>query len=874
MSLLKIIIEGEELELNESVTVPLTRTFEDLENPTSIKNDYSKTVKVPLTKKNNNIFGHIYNPDRLTGKETTGSLTGVYFDPYKKLDMRLEWNDNVVMVGYAKMLSVSSDGYSLSLNGELGKVFQELQKITFDEHQFDTTTDKGKEDIKKYWIDGGEYVNEKINRGLVYASWQSDGQSTLELKKKTDAGYKVTDIIGFTPNNAFNSDFDYKTFQTAQKKSKLFSEVLEEKAKTILDKEGNPQSYVDITGVTGETAVREGMYPREIGEYRSYLQLPFIYFNKLFKIFQQKAEATTGYSFVLDERWFNNTNIYWTNLALELMDYSQIVKQNKSVLSPNVTSSADNLIVGDTTSTKDVGTIIKFNNVKPAFYDSTYNFFKASSTKTLSFKNIKISFDWSVEGKSDYRFIHQATGSYFILYVAFKQYGKSNYVSDMVRIAVAFNGDKSRIPESSYDYFVGTGDFVQNGSTFTCHIEQEIQLPIIEEGNVNTQLVYGVGWRNVGNGPFYWEDRYDNIGVAFLNQTFLNFSAGNNIIVSQNDVTFRSNTYFTLNNLWSNSYGVWTTILNYCKMFKIKIIADELHNTLLFTQQKDYFKDYKIVDWSSKIDKTKDFIITPVTWDKKYILFNYEDIKGDIAEAYKTTYNYNYGDKRITTKYNFNDDENKLFSKVYGTVISTDNVLSWTSLYDELDVIYTIAAEQYIANKDKDGKIVANFGNFFFVNKAQFDTDNDLRNVYISDDTQLQNQTQKYFYSQYEEHIQSLSYQRPELKLNNMLCMFNKPLESYVYDNDYYDNCSALYDLFWAKYIAERYNTQNKIVTCYLDLTPEDYAGFEFNHFITIENQLYMVNKIYDYDITNNESTKVDLITIQDIEGYTTNNFK
>ena len=89
MSLLKIIIEGKELELNESVTVPLTRTFEDLENPTLIKNTYSKTVKVPLTKKNNNIFGHIYNPDRLTGKETTGSLTGVFFDPYKKLDMRL-----------------------------------------------------------------------------------------------------------------------------------------------------------------------------------------------------------------------------------------------------------------------------------------------------------------------------------------------------------------------------------------------------------------------------------------------------------------------------------------------------------------------------------------------------------------------------------------------------------------------------------------------------------------------------------------------------------------------------------------------------------------------------------------------------------------
>ena len=34
-----------------------------------------------------------------------------------------------------------------------------------------------------------------------------------------------------------------------------------------------------------------------------------------------------------------------------------------------------------------------------------------------------------------------------------------------------------------------------------------------------------------------------------------------------------------------------------------------------------------------------------------------------------------------------------------------------------------------------------------------------------------------------------------------------------------------------------------------------------------------MVNKIYDYQIDENQTTKVDLITIQDIKGYTDNNF-
>ena len=58
-----------------------------------------------------------------------------------------------------------------------------------------------------------------------------------------------------------------------------------------------------------------------------------------------------------------------------------------------------------------------------------------------------------------------------------------------------------------------------------------------------------------------------------------------------------------------------------------------------------------------------------------------------------------------------------------------------------------------------------------------------------------------------------------------------------------------------------------------MKLTPYDIANFEYNNFVKIENQLYMVNKIYDYQIDENQTTKVDLITIQDIKGYTNNNF-
>ena len=114
----------------------------------------------------------------------------------------------------------------------------------------------------------------------------------------------------------------------------------------------------------------------------------------------------------------------------------------------------------------------------------------------------------------------------------------------------------------------------------------------------------------------------------------------------------------------------------------------------------------------------------------------------------------------------------------------------------------------------------------------------------------------------------------PMLSVVNVsnMCLFNIPKENYTYDKNYSGKKSIYYN-FWQNYINERYNVQNKLVTCYIRISPKMWNEFEFNKFIKIGNQLYMVNKIYDYDITSSEPTKVDLITIQDITGYTTINY-
>ena len=150
---------------------------------------------------------------------------------------------------------------------------------------------------------------EYIDKDLIRRSWESTGQTTSTLIKKGDTGYNFTDIIGFAPNNSFSQDFDYKTFQK-DNEGMLFTDVLE------------GINFKDATGIDPATVIPNGLLPREIGEYRSYYQLPFIYWNKLFKIFKEKGEEITGYDFVLDSSFFNENNPDWHRLVYMLKPLS------------------------------------------------------------------------------------------------------------------------------------------------------------------------------------------------------------------------------------------------------------------------------------------------------------------------------------------------------------------------------------------------------------------------------------------------------------------------------------------------------------------------------------------------------------------------
>lgn len=1024
MNKIRLYIEDQEIELQEEVQVTITRQLEELTNPTVICNDYTKTVKIPMTAQNNKIFGNIYKPDMITAdvpenlflnmmngvevwqssnifhtnKEypiyydhpemvfpqsqynsfwpsqitsnfhlqsytvyrgtpsshydtfidnttslgrksftfalnasmseyqkyvtfyfnrtstdptelqpyvvfdltnlpygtyqisfdvarfdtsenifdfknmvlTSGSNVvygndianhiGIYFDPFRKLDFRLDWNGDLLMQGYAKMLSTKTDGdngyYELTLNGELGKFFQEMQKITFD-------TSLSGESEGKYFIDGSVYVNEKIDKDLVYSGWTHN--QTIE--KIDDPNINFWDIINFAPNNAFNEDFDYKSLE-------MYDTSVSAYAQFDMPKFLDDRGFKSAVGVDADSVISEGVTPRGMGDFRSYMQQPFIYFNKLFQIFQKKSEELTGYKFNLDSSWFTTSNVLW---------YRNVVLLNN------------------------------LNYLKPTEYNNKYT--ASGYTYLVSYQNDSYNYKYAFTGQSGYLTFKKTSEQYPVLQSDSKTFSDANalyvdgqYACDLsmiVPINVVGYAQTARLRVNfaflidiyAYD---GTNQevvgricvkdedstYIPSGTTATISANRQT-LP----SGTSTYTIFGPTTVTFKMSPFAGKNNLkffykvsasasDSTSLhpfALDGRTFPSDQLGNittaykTSTVDMNVMPLVGKSYskFTLNDLWNNDYKPFDIILNYCKMYRILITVDEVNKTINFIPSHKYFENYEILDWTDKLCTDKEITVKPISWEHKYVSFNYKESETEIGKKYKEKYGSEWGEKKMTTIYDFNTETDELFSGITPSLTYTPNILGWGELLQN-DVSYYLPSEIYVDLADEDNKYTNQFGAFYLMTGLySFDSSGKLPTVFITDDTELQQKTKTYFYSYYNGKTVTTAPRLNVIYSTNM-CVFGKPLENYTYLGTAYNNGIDIYNKVWKKYLDERYNRNNKIVTAYIYLTPSEYMKFDFNKFVKIENQLYIVNKIYDYDAVTNQKVKVDLITVQDITGYTT----
>ena len=912
---IQLLLEDMEVELGQNISIPLNKTFENLSNPTDIITEYSKSINIPLTSRNNEILSNSYRLDRTIIANDSGVNLGIYLDPTKKIPMKLLYNSQVVLEGYAKFASANNSTkngcYTLNLFGTLGEIFQKLKSVVVSESQLTDEQKAEPDGGAKYVLRDRSAKGDKLNAEYVLYSFNNDFNN---IYGPIDA----TDVIGFVPSyRGYYNEFDSKKIQmgtsTTDPESNFYDldKVLEDKWKTTY-KNNNPsvtdeqaQTYAESLGAGN--IVGDGFKDYQMREYRCYMMKPYIYFNQLMQMYQDQIKLISDYELELDTNWFNVNNPYWTRMCymLDFLD-SKDGNEDISVQLTDTEKLQDWGHLEASTSGfyefgKDISIINDYVSSSKMLYTNPFNIRMhlngIGPNSVFMGGDISLDFPYSTFFKVEISVYdgHTTQNRYF--FVSFYDYKDvKSYINDAEFtennfIKLAKPTTKWEFFE--YDRYLETGDFHDLKTDYYIDFDIPIDKLVFtfDETVADFDFSTSVKIVNQRQSTLYTATlKISSTNIPTISTTpstlvrstatmtpiYMNQSWRDNIDISLSNIFFKEDT------------TLFDIILQYTKMFGLMWDIDYTAKKVKVLHKSTYFKDITIEDWTDKLDRSKDFIIEPITFNTRNVKFNYEDVDGYRYSGYRDKYGVNIGEKNIVTGYDFGNETKDLFKNITPSSASSKSFVSfydWAGWDLTSTIPQTAPQNAFIDAEDEEQSSAISIYNWYLRGENKSIENSLIDKYYVTNDSPQMKQTGTYCWMDSEiadaNGVQIYTLPSfniaidepglfPQLQGRVLSCVFNTPNEDFTTGKLISkSNGNAIYDLFWKKFINERYNIQNKKVTAYINIQPIDFINFKFNKFITLNNQLFIVNKIFDYDINaTNKLTKVELIQVTDTNVY------
>jgi uncharacterized delta-60 repeat protein len=311
------------------------------------------------------------------------------------------------------------------------------------------------------------------------------------------------------------------------------------------------------------------------------------------------------------------------------------------------------------------------------------------------------------------------------------------------------------------------------------------------------------------------------------------------------------------------------------KKFNLVFISDpDIPNQIIVEPYDFYIGSGQIFDWTPKLSWDKGFTVEPAQnfIESNLLLTDLED--GDEGNReFKNRVNRIYGQNVVYNPTDFKSQEKKI-----DTIFSPELIRRWDdniglplginySATSEIDKVDNQVRWQYKGVKTKP-KL------FYWVGTANPFID-DVNEVYSTTGTSYNTYTVKVAASNYTgstpdsyERIPVVSHTMPlglsdSQKINNdsLSILFNSelPVDIGVQTfNTYTEN--DVYNTFYRTRINNIYNPNTRLVSGYFDLKYSDIQNFQWNDVIKINEQYFTINKISEFNLTNRELTKVELI--------------
>ncbi len=368
-------------------------------------------------------------------------------------------------------------------------------------------------------------------------------------------------------------------------------------------------------------------------------------------------------------------------------------------------------------------------------------------------------------------------------------------------------------------------------------------------------------------------------------------------------------------------------LLSYCKMFGLHFLKDIGEKRIHIMTRKTFYDRNDVVDLNEYIDRSRPAEITPIMFKSKWYQFHQEMDETELQQKYLTTKGVEYGCKILDTGYEFNADkidllkDNCLRSGIecvekskYFTAYNNDNVLRpWMNL----GLKYTLWNDQdtfeYNAGIGNTGTILPiNEGQglkyYDIFPKLQFHGDDnsptDGNNCLVffsgfkgvvagrsnpltyilSDDTVYQ--------TDLNDGTPCWLFTPTEVVNNKRLCYkleripvferyltsedsgtiqksldFGSAQELYVPNYNLTDETN-IYHNFWSQYLSDLFDANTRQMTCYIRVVGKPNPEW-FRRFYWFDNSVWVLNKLADWNVTSQGTTKAEFVKVQDLHDYT-----
>lgn len=383
---IRLFIGGKEVEFGAAPKILFNYKLTDINNPTVVKNSFSKTIEIEGTPKNNDLFENIWNLQRV-------QYAGIDFNPIKKVDFTIFVNGDVYEKGYAKLDGISTKNgkitYSITLFGGLGSFFFNLSYKNSEGDDKKTLADlnyAGRDIGRTYGIVEPD-MNFRINKESLWDAWNV-------LTGNPDAVYDEGDVS--RPDNYY---YDYKweilnfapCYNGLPDKFDADRCIINKNNMPVFtfSKTDNGVTYSDYRGYIMGEQPNDELTEWEAFDLRSYLQRPVISMKRVIEAICN-PENNGGYEVDLDDTFFNYDNPYYRDAYLTL----PMLREN---------------IEGGETITRTDGELVEipltgFNREWSKLYDIDYNIDTLSKIVNVDIDlNLKLSTNGTAEQLYLYR---------------------------------------------------------------------------------------------------------------------------------------------------------------------------------------------------------------------------------------------------------------------------------------------------------------------------------------------------------------------------------------------------------------------------------------------------------------------------------------